>query len=64
MKFTMYLQDFSTLDPGLQQGFVDYLAERGIDASVGEYLMSTHEIKEQKEYINWLARVEKFLVRK
>ena len=59
-----YLQDFSTLDAGLQQAFVSYLEERGIDAAMGEYLMSVHEVKEQKEYVNWLARIEKFLVRK
>ena len=59
-----HLQDFSTLDAGLQQAFVSYLEERGIDAAMGEYLMSAHEVKEQKEYVNWLARIQKFLGKK
>lgn len=57
------MQEYSTLDPGLQQAFVNYLDERGVDLALGEYLMSTHEVKEQKEYVNWLARIEKFLGR-
>lgn len=60
----VYVQDYSTLDPSLQQAFVAYLEQRGINTEFGEFLMAAHEGKEHKEYMSWLSRVQSFLGRK
>lgn len=55
------MQDFTSLDPNLQQAVGSHLEERGIDTTFAEYLMAAHEAKEHKEYIAWLSRIQKFV---
>ena len=52
---------FSELDPRLQEAFTDYLEERGVNAELGQFAMDFSEDKEQREYMNWLKAVQKFL---
>lgn len=54
-------QVFSELDPRLQEAFTDYLEERGVNAELGRFAMDFSEDKEQREYMNWLKAVQKFL---
>jgi complement component 1 Q subcomponent-binding protein len=54
-------QVFSQLDDKLQQAFVDYLAERGITAELGRYIIEYSADKEQREYMHWLEGVHTFL---
>ena len=54
-------QVFSQLDDKLQQGFVDYLAERGVTAELGRYIIEYSADKEQREYMHWLEGVHTFL---
>ena len=58
------VQEYSDLDPNLQQAFVAHLEERGVDSALGEYLMNAHDSKEQSEYLVWLSKLEKFLSKK
>lgn len=52
---------FGELDDGVQESFHEYLTERGLDAELAEFIASYLEHKEQKEYVNWLNSVSKFL---
>ena len=53
--------EFSTLDVSLQDAFAGYLAERGVDHVLAEYLVELSIDKEQREYTNWLKGVAKFV---
>ena len=55
------VQVFSQLDDKLQQGFMNYLAERGIDEKLGMFIVEFAADKEQRCYMNWLEGVQKFL---
>ena len=55
------MQVFSELDLKLQQAFTAYLEERGVNAELGRFVMDFSEDKEQREYMNWLQSVQKFL---
>lgn len=52
---------FDELADPLREAFSSYLADRGIDEDLGEYLRHAVYDKEQKEYIGWLDRVGKFV---
>lgn len=54
------MQVFEELDDELQQQFMSYLAERGIDQDLGGYLLRLVHDKEQREYMYWLERVQDF----
>ncbi|KAF6263770.1 mitochondrial glycoprotein [Scenedesmus sp. NREL 46B-D3] len=52
---------FSELDNELQEAFRRYVAERGINEDMGEYLRHLMFDKEQEEYVHWLEGVKTFL---
>ncbi|KAI9265918.1 mitochondrial glycoprotein [Sporodiniella umbellata] len=52
---------FAELDENLQQLYVNYLEERGIDSALANFLPDYVEYKEQKEYVNWLENMKKFV---
>ncbi|CAL8464435.1 g3970 [Coccomyxa elongata] len=52
---------FTELDDKLQQAFVDYLEERGVNAELGRYILDYAEDKEQREYMKWLEGVKNFV---
>lgn len=54
-------QVFTELDDKLQQAFVDYLEERGVNAELGRYILDYAEDKEQREYMKWLEGVKIFV---
>jgi len=53
--------EYHGLDDDVQDGFEDYLAERGINLELADYLVNFIADKEEGEYRAWLARVQKFL---
>eukprot|EP00878_Enallax_costatus_P002422 GHUV01002599.1.p1 GENE.GHUV01002599.1~~GHUV01002599.1.p1 ORF type:complete len:236 (+),score=57.93 GHUV01002599.1:175-882(+) len=53
---------FDELDDTLQQAFIDYLEERGITSDFGYYLVELVNDKLEVEYMNWLTRVQSFVV--
>ena len=55
------MQVFSQLDEKLQQAFVDYLAERGVNEQLGMFIVEYSADKEQREYMGWLEGVHSFL---
>ncbi|GMK59441.1 hypothetical protein CspeluHIS016_0800470 [Cutaneotrichosporon spelunceum] len=52
---------FDTLDAVVQDAFQAYLAERGVDAALSNFIVSYSEYKEQKDYVGWLADVKQFV---
>lgn len=54
-------QVFNDLDEKLQNAFTEYLEERGVDHKLGAFLVGLCEDKEQREYMNWLEGVAKFV---
>ncbi|WVQ72466.1 hypothetical protein IAR50_002018 [Cryptococcus sp. DSM 104548] len=52
---------FDHLDETVQEAFGAYLAERGVDESLADFVLSYCEHKEQKGYINWLKEVRGFV---
>ena len=52
---------FDELDERLQTAFTAYLATRGIDSSMCEYLASIFDSKEQRRYIRWLDQAYQFV---
>ncbi|BEJ14838.1 hypothetical protein CspHIS471_0406050 [Cutaneotrichosporon sp. HIS471] len=52
---------FDTLDSVVQDAFQAYLAERGVDAALSNFIVSYSEYKEQKDYVGWLADVKEFV---
>lgn len=53
--------NFSELDESLQTEFETYLAEKGINSELADYIITYTEHKEEDEYRNWLSSVGKFL---
>ncbi|CAI0374900.1 unnamed protein product [Linum tenue] len=49
---------FSTLDPDLQNALEEYLAERGVDQLLVNYLLHHLHTKEQGQYVSWLQKLE------
>ncbi|KAK9804765.1 hypothetical protein WJX72_004225 [[Myrmecia] bisecta] len=52
---------YSELDERLQHEFEEFLAERGVTAELGTYILALVDDKEQREYMTWLGNVEKFV---
>ncbi|KAG1437931.1 hypothetical protein G6F56_012862 [Rhizopus delemar] len=52
---------FAELDESLQQLYERYLEERGIDSALANFLPDYVEYKEQKEYVEWLDNMKKFV---
>mmetsp|Transcript_10504 Transcript_10504/g.26654 ORF Transcript_10504/g.26654 Transcript_10504/m.26654 type:complete len:273 (+) Transcript_10504:156-974(+) len=53
--------NFNDLEDDLQDGFIDYLNERGVDFEFVQYLFALAVDKEQREYMSWLENVKKFI---
>jgi len=51
----------SNLDPELQAMLDKYLEERGIDAQLASFLPEYVDYKEQREYVQWLEDMKKFI---
>ncbi|KXZ48015.1 hypothetical protein GPECTOR_31g379 [Gonium pectorale] len=54
---------FENLDDTLQQAFVDFLEERGINSYLGEYIRVYLADKATLEYQQWLGRMRSFIQR-
>jgi hypothetical protein len=52
---------FEELAEPLQEGFREWLRERGIDEHLGEWLRHALYDKEEREYTAWLERVAAFV---
>jgi len=52
---------FIDLDEELQQSFTDFLNERAIGSELAAIVLDLAEHKEQKEYVNWLDKMSKFI---
>ncbi|KAJ7255810.1 mitochondrial glycoprotein [Mycena haematopus] len=52
---------FETLDTGLQERFEEFLRERGIDEGLAAFVPEYAQWKEQREYVQWLKKVESFV---
>jgi complement component 1 Q subcomponent-binding protein len=52
---------YADLDEKLQEGFSEYLDERGIDENLVAFISEYSDWKEQKEYVKWLEAVQKFV---
>lgn len=53
--------DFGTLDDRLQSLFDKYLYHRGFNADLARYMRAALATKEQREYVQWLEDVAKFV---
>mmetsp|Transcript_26111 Transcript_26111/g.34300 ORF Transcript_26111/g.34300 Transcript_26111/m.34300 type:complete len:254 (-) Transcript_26111:191-952(-) len=53
--------EFDELDPSLQEAFIQYLEERGINSNLGAWVVMYADYKEQREYMNWLEKVQSFV---
>ena len=54
-------ETFDELDEAVQDAMYEYLEARGITAEMGEYLLHLTNDKEQREYMDWLERMARFL---
>eukprot|EP00882_Tetradesmus_deserticola_P004192 GHRQ01004428.1.p1 GENE.GHRQ01004428.1~~GHRQ01004428.1.p1 ORF type:complete len:251 (+),score=112.49 GHRQ01004428.1:159-911(+) len=52
---------FNELDDELQDALRQYIAERGINEDMGEYLRHLMFDREQEEYVHWLEGVKSFV---
>ena len=52
--------EFNTLEETVQNSFLDYLGERGIDGDLAYFILNYSREKEQKEYLYWLKQLGKF----
>ena len=55
---------FDTLDEEVQEAFIQYLEDRGIDEDMTYFILSYSKMKEQSEYMNWLENITKFVSNK
>ena len=55
------MQKYDELDDKLHAAFIDYLNERDITEKLGDYLLQVADNKEQKEYVTWLQKVQRFV---
>eukprot|EP00123_Amoebidium_parasiticum_P009473 comp19495_c0_seq2/m.22754 comp19495_c0_seq2/g.22754 ORF comp19495_c0_seq2/g.22754 comp19495_c0_seq2/m.22754 type:complete len:131 (+) comp19495_c0_seq2:238-630(+) len=51
----------SELDETLQQAVIDYLASRGINEDLGNFIEVLYFDKEQREYMKWLGDLAAFV---
>ncbi|ORX36645.1 mitochondrial glyco protein [Kockovaella imperatae] len=49
------------LDEELQAALVSFVEERGLNEALGNFVVSYAELKEQKDYVNWLDQVKGFV---
>ena len=54
--------DFSTLDERIQQSFMEFLGDIGINEETGSFIEVMSFDKDQRLYLNWLKNVKNFLV--
>ena len=52
---------FDDLDNKVKTAFTEFLAERGFDNELSEYIPAYLDFKEQAEYVNWLEGVHSFV---
>jgi complement component 1 Q subcomponent-binding protein len=52
---------YEDLDPAVQGGFQQYLAERGIDEDLSFFVIQHSRYKEEAEYLNWLKTLNEFV---
>ncbi|KAL6784917.1 CGL104 [Auxenochlorella protothecoides x Auxenochlorella symbiontica] len=55
---------FEELDEGLQAELLHYLDERGVNADLAVYITALNFDKEQREYTQWLERMQAFVAQK
>jgi len=55
--------NFEDLEENLQEGFFEYLHERGVDYDFARFLFTVAIDKEQREYMNWLKDIKKFVAK-
>lgn len=55
---------FDTLDEQVQEAFIQYLEDRGVDEDMTYFILSYSKLKEQSEYMNWLENMTKFVTNK
>lgn len=60
-KFKYQGPRFSDLDESVQTEFENYLAAKGIDDELADFIISYSEYKEENEYRTWLSSLTKFL---
>ena len=48
----------------IQEMFSDYLAERGIDDDLANFIPAYIDLKENKEYLRWLGNLQTFFAAK
>jgi len=53
--------NFDDLEENLQEGFFEYLHERGVDYEFARFLFTVAIDKEQREYMNWLKDIKGFV---
>jgi len=53
--------DYSVLDDALHESFQKYLEARGVNEDLAAYIVDFTQDKEQREYMGWLGKIEKFL---
>ena len=53
--------NFADLEDVVQDAFIDYLCERGIDFDLVHYVYQLAVDKEQREYMSWLQNVKDFV---
>ncbi|KAJ7701136.1 mitochondrial glycoprotein [Mycena rosella] len=59
---TLYVgPHFETLDSSLQESFKRFLVERDINAALARFIPEYAHWKEQREYVQWLEGVSKFV---
>jgi complement component 1 Q subcomponent-binding protein len=51
---------FQDLEESVQAAFYEYLTERNIDDDLAFFILAYSRDKEQKEYVNWIAKVREF----
>eukprot|EP01032_Pedospumella_encystans_P000609 gene609-702_t len=52
--------NFEDLEESVQAAFYEYLTERNIDDDLSFFILAHSREKEQKEYINWLEKMQDF----
>lgn len=53
--------EFNTLDEELQEAFVEFLEARGVNSSMGAWIVVKASDKEDREYATWLENVAAFV---
>lgn len=51
---------FDELDENVQAAFYEYLTERNVDDDLSFFVLAYSRDKEQREYVNWLEKMQNF----